>query len=68
MEIRKEEGGIIMLKTVKNLITLMGEQKKQLYFSLILSFFDGALIMIPLLVAFQITAGMPEFNPAQTTS
>lgn len=57
-----------MLKTVKNLIALMGEQKKQLYFSLILSFFDGALIMIPLLISFQITAGMPEFNPAQTTS
>ena len=40
-----------MLKTVKNLIDLMGEQKRLLYISLVLSVFDGGLMIIPLLAA-----------------
>ena len=52
-----------MLKTVRDFIKLMGGQKKQLYASLVLSFFDGWLIVVPLLAAFHITARMPEFNP-----
>ena len=56
-----------MLKTVKNLIDLMGEQKRPLYISLVLSVFDGGLMIIPLLAAYQITARMPEFNHAVKT-
>ena len=52
-----------MLKTVRDFIKLMGGQKKQLYASLVLSFFDGWLIVVPLMTAFHITARMPEFNP-----
>ena len=55
-----------MLKTVRDFIKLMGGQKKQLYASLVLSFFDGWLIIVPLMTAFHITARMPEFNPAVT--
>ena len=53
-----------MLKTVRDFIKLMSGQKKELYASLVLSFFDGWLIVVPLLAAFHITARMPEFNPA----
>ena len=52
-----------MLKTVRDFIKLMGGQKRELYASLVLSFFDGWLIVVPLLAAFHITARMPEFNP-----
>ena len=52
-----------MLKTVRDFIKLMSGQKKELYASLVLSFFDGWLIVVPLLAAFHITARMPEFNP-----
>ena len=55
-----------MLKTVRDFIKLMGRQKKQLYASLVLSFFDGWLIVVPLMTAFHITARMPEFNPDVT--
>ncbi|MGI5089906.1 ABC transporter ATP-binding protein [Treponema vincentii] len=55
-----------MLKTVRDFIKLMGGQKKQLYASLVLSFFDGWLIVVPLMTAFHITARMPEFNPDVT--
>ncbi|AIW90158.1 ABC transporter ATP-binding protein [Treponema sp. OMZ 838] len=52
-----------MLKTVQDFIKLMSRQKRELYASLVLSFFDGWLIVVPLLAAFHITARMPEFNP-----
>ena len=52
-----------MLKTVRDFIKLMSGQKRELYASLVLSFFDGWLIVVPLLAAFHITARMPEFNP-----
>ena len=52
-----------MLKTVRDFIKLMSGQKRALYASLVLSFFDGWLIVVPLLAAFHITARMPEFNP-----
>ena len=51
-----------MLKTVRDFIKLMSGQKRELYASLVLSFFDGWLIVVPLLAAFHITARMPEFN------
>ena len=52
-----------MLTTVRDFIKLMSGQKRELYASLVLSFFDGWLIVVPLLAAFHITARMPEFNP-----
>ena len=52
-----------MLKTVRDFIKLMSGQKRELYASLVLSFFDGWLIVVPLLAAFHITARMSEFNP-----
>ena len=52
-----------MLKTVRDFIKLMSRQKRELYASLVLSFFDGWLIVVPLLAVFHITARMPEFNP-----
>ena len=52
-----------MLKTVRDFVKLMSGQKRELYASLVLSFFDGWLIVVPLLAAFHITARMPEFNP-----
>ena len=48
---------------MRDFIKLMGGQKRELYASLVLSFFDGWLIVVPLLAAFHITARMPEFNP-----
>ena len=48
---------------MRDFIKLMSGQKRELYASLVLSFFDGWLIVVPLLAAFQITARMPEFNP-----
>ena len=45
---------------------LMGGQKRERYASLVLSFFDGWLIVVPLMTAFHITARMPEFNPSVT--
>ena len=55
-----------MLKTVRDFIKLMSGQKRELYASLVLSFFAGWLIVVPLLAAFHITARMPEFNPDVT--
>ena len=55
-----------MLKTVRDFIKLMSGQKRELYASLVLSFFDGWLIVVPLMTAFHITARMPEFNPSVT--
>ena len=52
-----------MLKTAKKLIDLMKNQKKQLYSSFVLTFLDGCLVIVPLLAAFLITSGMPEFCP-----
>ena len=62
LEAGEGKGGIGMLKTVRDFIKLMSGQKKQLYASLVLSFFDGWLIVVPLMTAFHITARMPEFN------
>ena len=41
-----------MLKTLKDLFELLRPRKKQLYTSLLLSFVDGFLIVVPILVAF----------------
>lgn len=48
---------------MRDFVKLMSGQKRELYASLVLSFFDGWLIVVPLLAAFHITARMPEFNP-----
>ena len=48
---------------MRDFIKLMSGQKRELYASLVLSFFDGWLLVVPLLAAFHITARMSEFNP-----
>ncbi len=53
-----------MLKTLKNLLNLMGNRKKQLCFSMMLSFFDGFLVVVPILMAFQIVGSIPELFPS----
>jgi len=63
LEVGEGKGEYSISKTVRDFIMLMGGQKKQLYASLVLSFFDGWLIVVPLMTAFHITARMPEFNP-----
>lgn len=56
-----------MLKTIKELMNLMSSHRKQLRISMILSFFDGALFVVPLLCAFLIIASIPELFPAAKT-
>jgi ATP-binding cassette subfamily B protein IrtB len=52
-----------MLKTIKEFLGLMDSQKKQLYTSLLLSFLDGFLIVVPIIIAFQIIGSIKEFSP-----
>ena len=53
-----------MLKTVRAFLTLMQNQKKEIVFSVVLSFIDGFFIMIPFIIAFKIVNAVPLFNPA----
>jgi ATP-binding cassette subfamily B protein len=56
-----------MLKTLKNLIDLMGPRKKRLYVSLALSFIDGFFVIVPILMAFHIVGNIPELFPETVT-
>jgi ATP-binding cassette subfamily B protein len=56
-----------MLKTLKNLIDLMGSRKNRLYVSLALSFIDGFFIVVPILMAFHIIGNIPELFPVTVT-
>lgn len=53
-----------MLKTVRAFLALMQNQKKEIVFSVVLSFIDGFFIMIPFIIAFKIVNAVPLFNPA----
>ena len=53
-----------MLKTVRAFLALMQNQKKEIVFSVVLSFIDGFFIMIPFIIAFKIVNAIPLFNPA----
>ena len=53
-----------MLKTVRAFLALMQNQKKEIIFSVVLSFIDGFFIMIPFIIAFKIVNAVPLFNPA----
>ena len=52
-----------MLNTMREFLHLMRSQRRQLYLSLLLSFLDGILLMLPWIVAYRMIAAMPEFNP-----
>lgn len=52
-----------MLNTMREFLHLMRSQRRQLYSSLLLSFLDGILLMLPWIVAYRMMAAMPEFNP-----
>ncbi len=56
-----------MLKTLKNLLDLMGPRKKRLYLSLLLSFIDGFFVVVPILMAFHMVGNIPELFPETTT-
>lgn len=51
-----------MLKTLKELIELMRSRKKQLYASIVLSFVDNFLLIVPMIFAFLIVGSIPELN------
>jgi ATP-binding cassette subfamily B protein len=53
-----------MIKTLNNLLNLMGDQKKKLCISMVLSFIDGFLVVVPILMAFQIVGSIPELFPS----
>lgn len=57
-----------MLNTIKEFIELMKEQKKQIYFSIFLSFIDGCFLVVPLIMAYKIISAIPEFNKPDTVS
>ena len=56
-----------MLKTIKEFVRLIQSQRYQLYVSLLFSFCDGVLLMIPLIISYLMVSEMPEFNPTATT-
>lgn len=56
-----------MLKTIKEFVRLIQSQRYQLYVSLLFSFCDGVLLMIPLIISYLMVSEMPEFNPSATT-
>lgn len=56
-----------MLKTIKELMELMSSHKKQLYISLILSFVDSVLFVVPIVIAFCIVGSIPELCPLTLT-
>ena len=49
-----------MLNTMREFLHLMRSQRRQLYLSLLLSFLDGILLMLPWIVAYRMMAAMPE--------
>lgn len=56
-----------MLKTVRELIRMMKSQRKKLCWSLLFSFLDGFLLVMPLMIAFYIVSCIPELFPAART-
>lgn len=52
-----------MLRTIRDLISLLRNQRRGLCLSLLVSFLDGALIMVPLIIAYCMISAMPEFVP-----
>lgn len=56
-----------MLKTIKEFVRLIQSQRYQLYVSLLFSFCDGVLLMVPLIISYLMVSEMPEFNPSVTT-
>lgn len=56
-----------MLRTVKELIQMLKSQRGKLYWSLLFSFFDGFLLVMPLMFAFYIISCIPELFPATHT-
>lgn len=56
-----------MLKTLNELIKLMGSHRKQLVFSLVLSFIDSILLVVPIIIAFLMIGSMPELSPETQT-
>ena len=56
-----------MLKTIKEFVRLIQSQRYQLYVSLLFSFCDGVLLMIPLIISYLMVSEMPGFNPTATT-
>lgn len=56
-----------MLKTLNELLEIMQSRKKQLYTSLVLSFLESCLLVVPIIVAFQIIGSIPELFPAAKT-
>jgi ATP-binding cassette subfamily B protein len=55
-----------MLKTLKDLIGLMGKRKGRIYISLFLSLLDSGLVVAPMLAAFYIVSRIPFFSPETT--
>lgn len=57
-----------MLNTIKEFIELMKEQKKQIYFSIFLSFIDGCFLVVPIITAYKIMSAIPELDKTDTAS
>lgn len=57
-----------MLNTIKEFIELMKEQKKQIYFSIFLSFIDGCFLVVPIITAYKIMSAIPELGKTDTAS
>ena len=55
-----------MLKTIRDFLKLMKEQRKKLYLSFFLSFLDGIFLMFPFIIMYHMIAAMPEFNKNAT--
>lgn len=55
-----------MLKTIQELITMLSSHKVQLYTSLVLSFVDSCLLVVPIIVAFIFIGLIPEFSSSVT--
>ena len=51
-----------MLNSMREFLHLMRSQRRQLYLSLLLSFLDGILLMLPWIVAYRMMAAMPEYG------
>lgn len=56
-----------MLKTLQELLKMMHSRKKQLYISLVLSFLDSFLLIVPIIVAFLMIGSIYELSPATKT-
>ncbi len=56
-----------MLKTLKAILKMLQSRKKQLYTSLLLSFLDSCLLVVPIIAAFEMIGSIPELFPATKT-